>query len=545
MGKGVRHRSHRRARRRGSVAGASVRRHPHPVRTGRPRAQRPSVDQASTTPAIQSQSAIVAPWPQSAAVSILLGTGTGMLVVALSGVISRIFGMSPQSPMAAGPPIPVGPVALSAAFATLAAGLRMPQHLALWVFRISSRQPGETQHLPGLPAGNARNKPALPESEARREPALAAIGAMPDKSTRAFADDHRANDGSREPSADRSFRWTVASVVALACGVSLATLPIWHRVIAGGFLLAHEHFVWSDAFLIPLQWLTACAVGLWPLLLMGMALTCANRAGDAARTDEAMTGWPVVGAALGFLIADRIIGSGIHADAGILAAALPVLVAAVVAGLLAAGVSRVPSHCGRTQRVPVERDRRPRLLRTTEVIVGACLIGLLVAAAQIGSKSTVSLLVMVSGVGILWGQCAAPGEEGSSGKFGRACLFAAAATFNAAILGSFGGETWRLMVEVPAFVLLGFAFGAGRAALLARTSGGPTPGRVLARVFIAGSAIALAAPWAVHRGGSSILMLCASVTLLLPGILIAMAAPCAKDVSIRLRAMFGSIQRLS
>jgi len=408
--------------------------------------------------------------------AVLLGVGTGWIIGAFAQTVPGLL----QSTTAPPPPVPSASLALSAALAALAAGVRIPQQFALWVYRSAVR--GD----PTTPVGS----PRAVEWDAP----------------------------------ERSFCWTVLSVLTFVCGFCVGLLAMWQALVARGYSLLHAWFVWSDPALALLAWLTAFLAVIWPVVLLGVAFSCLCHLGDTSHRTGSLIAWSLVGASAGLLIAARLASRGFSTHFVQIGTTIPFFTAALVAALAnREGAAEISQE--RAGPVLERNDRRSRRLRTAAVALAA--LGALILAAwthQLGGQAVGVLLLGGLGLGALASGGRVAGDH-SEILFGRAAAFAGLLAGAGALLGGGGDSVIPIAMAIAGAVSLGHALELGRTSVSMHGCGRCIPVRVMARFLVAGAFMSLVGPALVHRLGFEVTLASAGLALVGLGSILSMREP--------------------
>lgn len=281
MARGVRQRhSHRQRRHRP----AAIRRRRSPERIAASRSAAHRAAGADARPSSSSPATIRTDF-SLLAVSGLIGTAAGFLACALPGQMQKI--VLSQGTLHA--PYPLSNLAIGGFLLSLAGGLLLPLILQRWMRRGLAQSPDPTGQVAGRPGGNF----------------------------------------------DLVQGWLVLASLGLCAGLTIILLPSWQRLLAEFHASLHAAFVWSDAPLAIVHSLIAVANSAGPALLLGLALFGVLRLGGEKRTIVVP---PIVGASAAALTTSVASPLILALNSGVLqmGAALPALVAAIVAGVAAA-----------------------------------------------------------------------------------------------------------------------------------------------------------------------------------------------------------------
>lgn len=381
--------------------------------------------------------------------SLLLGVATAMVVVGLGRQFTETFGDRTA----------VHETVVATALLALAAGIRTPQRIAMWISlrawrRFLSRgRPTDLSDV--LVSGDPANRAA--------------------------------------------YRMAI-SVMALIAGIATALLPIGMRVTLAWHDWMRGHFVWSFGLSGVLETMVIVFSGFVPLAALGLAIALAHRlVCPFGQWDPKASAWLLIGAGPGIVISTLIHRTGNHTDLMLVTSALP----ALVVSLLAAGVK--PSPAGDPQQdigsspaaLPLSRDRWPRLLRASIVTVGAGAVwAVMVWSRALGDTTghfvtLRSAMLLSLGVGILVGCGMNRSNVRSVGGFGVACV-AAGVVVAIGLLAMLGRldlspKTTGLLACVG-LASLGHAAAYGRQTLLRRVASRSYVGAaMLTRVLVYGA----------------------------------------------------------
>ena len=445
--------------------------------------------------------------------SVLLGITTAMVIVGLTARYGEVFGERGLSRMATTHAV------IGATLVTLAIGVHVPQHFALWVCTAAWRR----FLLLGRPSG------------------VSNVILSPGGS-------------------DRPLHWVVLSVIALVAGIVTALLPINVRLGGAAYDWMHVRFLWSIGSLVVLQAVVLFLTGLLPLTVLGLAVSCVHRLScPYGRWDTRATAWLLAGAAGGTSISTWTTKAGVSGDLMMIAAALPVLVVSLVSAASSAPRRDCPQDTTQTEvmPLPISSDRWPTLLRASIVSVGGG--GAWVMIIWIGffaevdrhTGPFVSAMLVAMGIGVLAG--CRPKHRGlrSIGGFGVACAAAGilVALSTVALPGALpvglGGAVLPACLGVTA---IGLATAYGRQTLLDRAASRSRAGAtILTRMLVcAALVIWVAAPVAERMMGRPATLLALALSLLSLGGTLIICDPSRSPRTqwARLWIVFGSIAAL-
>jgi len=348
---------------------------------------------------------------------------------------------------------------LAGAFLALAVGVRVPQRVTMWVCARA------WERLV------ARNRPtSVPDILIARGPA------------------------------DRPLYWIVLSVIALVAGVATALLPIGFTVMSGLYAWLHRHFVWSAVPLDMLHVLLAFLVGLVPLAVLGLALSCAHHMSCRyGRWDIRATGWYLLGAGAGAYLFGALAMIGLTPKVLLVASSLPALTVAVLsAGLISKRQASRAASPDQAPPLPLSSDRWPTVLRASIVAVGGgaavatVMSHRMMAAARavtLPHGDTINPLALAAiGVGVLLGCRPKPAGTRTIGGFGISCVLCGAvvvvvslALLHPLMLGAFG----TMLADCFLLGIFGFTTAYGRQMLLARVASRSSEGsKMMARLLL-------------------------------------------------------------
>ncbi len=426
------------------------------------------------------------PWRLAAVTAaVLLGAGIGAVITGLEQSFHRIFAAyEPGDGL-----VFHGVAALS--LVALAAGVRVPQQFALWG------------------ASWARGRLA-----GRKEPPSAPV------------------DWWRPTPADHSLYWIVQAGLTLGAGVLVALLPFGLNMAALFYEWMQRHFLWSESTATVLQTLVVLVTVMVPLGVSGLCISaCRHLQGKDDLGETSAGGWLLIGAAAAVGLAPRL--NGAYADTLIVRlGALSILLVSV---LSAAASTRTDSqNLDRTgakeSGLPQYSDRRPRLLRTSIVIVAAAatlLMAATISGVALGGEAVpldaaATLLVIGASVVVT---CTVNGDR-TIGGFGMTCV---AAGFAAAVLASAwpttpsGAAPADFVLVAAALSAFGVSYVYGRQTLVRRVSGRSFVGaKVLARSLLAAGLTAgfVGPPILARLGPRGTTLLVSLVLLALGGLLV-------------------------
>lgn len=415
--------------------------------------------------------------------SLLLGLTTGMVLASLTGRLREAFSTTaPSGPVD-------GNTVLAVALLLLAAGVRAPHRLALWISTRAWRRfvtRGEVSSTTGVLLGTSDT--------------------------------------------DRSLHWMVLSVIALAAGILTGMLPLSMRVGVAFAGWMQDHFLWSTLSLGVLQVLTVQVAAALPLGAMGLALACIHRVSRRdGRWEPQTSGWLLVGAGVGAWAASVFTPASAHPDLLLMAAALPALVAVLVtavAGLSGTESANQPEPT--TTPLPAWSDRWPTLLRASIVAVAGGGAGVIavwlheMAGAGVHGGSAPGCAVMAMGVGMLAGCHIRRTALRSVSGFGVACAVAGMVLAAFAMgLNRISGHTGTggITLACGSLLAIGFATAYGWQVLMNRIGGrANNAGNVLAYALAcAAMTIWIGVPLAQHLLGTPATLVTISLSLLALG----------------------------
>ncbi len=370
-----------------------------------------------------------------------------MVVVGLTTQLVSVFGGLAREYVLAG------------AFLALAVGVRVPQRVTMWVCARA------WERLV------ARDRPtSVPDILIARGPA------------------------------DRPLYWIVLSVIALVAGVATALLPLCFTAMSGLYAWLHRHFVWSAVPLDILHVLLAFLVGLMPLAVLGLALSCTHHMSCRfGRWDIRATGWYLLGAGAGVYLFGALAMAGLTPKVLLVASSLPALTVAVLsAGLISKQRESRAAATDQAATLPLSSDRWPTLLRASIVAVGggaavATVMShrMMAAAAAVAPQkydTLIPIALATIGVGVLLGcRVKLPGTR-TIGGFGICCVLCGAVVvvvslvlLHPLILGAFG----TMLADCLMLGTFGFTTAYGRQMLLARVASRSSEGsKMTARLLL-------------------------------------------------------------
>ena len=239
------------------------------------------------------------------------------------------------------------------------------------------------------------------------------------------------------PTADVSLYWMVVAVAALVAGLCAALLPLLVSCVEWAYRSLLAGFLWS---FVP-HVMLAATVGFFavalPLIPVGLLLACVHHLScHAGQWHTRAAGWYLAGAGLGQAGFPWLVSVTGHVEPILAAAALPLLIASVVAVLASRPAGRggqVTPDESETS-APALRDRWPTLMRLCIVatslccVIVACVGQRLAPAATPGGpyaeSSRLAAMLMAAAIGTLLGcRPKAVGYPTVSG-FGLACAAA-------------------------------------------------------------------------------------------------------------------------
>lgn len=371
----------------------------------------------------------------------------------------------------------------------------------------------------------------------------------------AFVGENMAEVWYRRRSEDRSLYWVVLSVVSLLGGVASALLPaqIWLGFRSCDWVAAQ--FLWTPFSRSVLQLTALVLIGALPLSFLGLAMSFAHRLSSwSAEWDTCATGWLLVGAAVGLIVAVGFGMAKCPPELLLAGSALPTLtVAALCAALGTPTGEGVREKTPETApEIPVHIDRWPVLLRLAIVGVGgagACVVWLWCSYHATHSRDVwlpASVMLASMGTGMLLGCRFREDRQGSMGGFGLACLIAGVMTalgIPSIFAGSATHASLAWAASVSSLTAIGFALAYGRKTLLQRVAARASAGAViLTRICICCAiTIGVTSPLVVHYLGTPPTLILVSLTLVaLAGTLIIHDPEVStRTRTVRLGAVFG------
>jgi hypothetical protein len=340
-----------------------------------------------------------------------------------------------------------------------------------------------------------------------------AVGALiPQRAARYLGLRWRHGPLERPPAADDvALLWTVLALVSLLCGLTLAAVPLALPLAQGGYGWLLERFLWSPSSLSILQSVTVVAVLLPGLALLGLGMACTCRlACGACHWRVSPMGWALVGAGLGSGLTTLLPRTGASREALTGAAAVPVLLAAVVAARRMGS----PVEGGRlsaltvSPAIPSVRDRWPMLLRASVAWVAASTAAAVAVWVQVpqcwpiaaarGTGGALMSLPAIMGAGVVVCDLTKASRLHSAGGFGVASVVAgvglAASCSIPAVWLTDGSR-----VEVPALmpllggglsaVIMGYVLAYGHRTVLCRAGSRAASGAALLALSLAAAAV--------------------------------------------------------
>lgn len=360
---------------------------------------------------------------------------------------------------------------------------------------------------------------------------------------------------------DRPLYWVVLSVIALAAGIAIALLPLNVRLAGAAYQWMTIHFLWSVGSLALLQAATVIAIGLIPLTLLGLAMSCAHHLSCRyGRWETRATAWLLVGAAAGTFSSMWIARFTGRADLVLIVAALPALLVSLVSAASSSSRARrspgdrEPKLEACAYTLPIYSDRWPTLLRASIVVVaagGACAIAIGTGSVSESAGNvdvSMSAMLLAMGIGVLAGCRAKHSGPRSIGGFGVACSLAGLSVAISTI-----GHTSGILIgpgSAGALVYLslaaiGFATAYGRQALLHRVASRSSAGATILARMLVGAALMVwvGAPLAERIVGKPATLLILALFLLALGGTLIIHEPSysPRTRGVRLCAVFGSI----
>jgi hypothetical protein len=294
-----------------------------------------------------------------------------------------------------------------------------------------------------------------------------------------------------EHSRDESLLWAVLAVVALSAGLAVAFLPLWASVVERSCRWVLAEFLWPGWGLAIVQVLAVVLLALPGLALVGVMLGCSCRLASPRNAwciSPLGCGTVGVGAGLGLL--PWLGRLGLPADAILLVAAVPLLLAAVVSVLHLGDRSRAESAAVRSDpiSVPDLRDRHPQLLWLSVAWLAATAAVVVAVWPQAsgywrdgpsagGSVLPVLVQIVAAGVGVIVCERSGAARSHSAGGLGVAGVAAGVSVALAAVLaamrvgGGSGGVALQSVVlsaGAGAGFAMGFALAYGHLAILRR-----------------------------------------------------------------------------
>lgn len=329
-------------------------------------------------------------------------------------------------------------------------------------------------------------------------------------------------------SADRPLYWIVLSIIALAAGIATACVPLGFRAVLAGYGWLQWHFVWSDLPLVALQISCGFLLGLAPLALLGLALSCAHHMScPHGRWDVRATGWHLLGAGAGAWIVLFAASHGVATQALLIGASLPSLVVAVVcAGLISKKREQMQRQVPEPIDLPERSDRHPALLRAAIVVVGGGAAVAVTLAQRFvdapAATTLIALAVAAGGAGVLLGVRLKPRGSRSMHGFGLCAVACGGAVVVASLALVKRPAVDTFATKALIFLMLGafgFTTAYGREMLMARVASRSSEGsKMTARLLLCVAlSVGIAAPLVSHAIGEPSTFVVLAVSLLALG----------------------------
>ena len=408
----------------------------------------------------------------------LIGMAAAMTAHGFSAGLSDAFGGGSASRGAA----------IAGALLGLAAGIRLPQGMAVWACRASGA------HL---------------ASRGRR---LGLWTALMDPS-----------------GADRNLHRVVLAVVALAAGIMTAMSPVAVGLVSTVYDSLRVNFLWAPPVLVALHLLLAFLASAAPMATLGLALACTHHVScPHGQWNERATSHALLGAGLGVVAAGLLSRTTAPPEMTLCVASLPSFLACVVAAIVRPSLQFRTLQPDRSPRLPYWHDRWSTLLRAVAVASGVASVGVLLICHSPLSKYEVVPGVVVGGaLAALGGGMLATTRlphlhRQGVGGFGVACAMAGlvimpgAVTFTQWSAPRLLGASLFSLLSMP---FLGFAIARGVRALLDRVADrSGTGAKILARtVGLAAIAVWVAVPAAIKAHGAAVSLAMIALSLVALG----------------------------
>ncbi len=336
-------------------------------------------------------------------------------------------------------------------------------------------------------------------------------------------------------SGDLPLLWATLAVCSLAAGLLLVIMPTWISAIEHGFIRVERNFLWPTHLLGGVQ-LLLITLALLPVVLpLGIMQSCFHRLAAPGHTwDFGPSGWALVGAGAAAVASSWALEAGVPCRALALAASIPILIIALVAGWRSSAllVNGLPIESIVAFSVPDLRDHAPILTRVTTAWLALATAGTIVVwgglyesfALMPGSVAGQGILLVLAGIGMILGLAVNAGRSPTTGSLGLACTLAGLAvavgiTIPAIGLGSpitvdratVGFFAWGCFSSL----VLGYALAYGQTTVLCRAGSKAATGTALLSLTLAvasgGAMLSSLANEEVRRGFSLLAALALSL----------------------------------
>lgn len=442
----------------------------------------------------------------AAVVSVLLGMTCAMMTV---GLMARFRG-------AIGSPQHTSGAVFCAVFIAMAIGVRVPRQFAIWVSAFALRR-----FMVRRPRGGP------------------------------------STTGPDPTGTDQSLHWLVLSVVALLAGILTAVLPMGTTAALDVYAWLIDRFVWSAVPFLALQLLIVFICVFLPGAALGLAAAFAHRLSCPHGTWQTRaTGWLLIGASIGVAVASTISAFRARPDLILVAASLPSLAAALLAGLASSAHLKTTPHPldADPAMLPQWSDRWPRLLRTSIIAVGgsaACTVAIWIRVMQDARGADflpVCAMLFALGVGILVGGWSKLPRVRSIGGFGTACLVAGIDAACGSVVANHAASipaVWSHVTACASVAIIGFAVAYGRQTLLRRVASRPAAGATILgnKLLCCALTVWVGVPAALMLVGAEATLILVAVSLVALGGALIIHEPgySRRTRAARVFAVFGSI----
>lgn len=408
----------------------------------------------------------------------LIGMAVAMTIHGLSVGLSNAFGGASASRGAA----------IAGALLGLAAGIRLPQGMAVWACRVSGAHFASRGRRLGL--WTALTGPS---------------------------------------SVDRNLHRVVLAVVALGAGIMTAMSPMAVGLVSSVHDSLQANFLWARPVLGGLHLLLAVLTSAAPMAALGLALACTHHVScPHGQWNERATSHALLGAGLGVVAAGLLSRTTAPPGMTLCVASLPSFLACVVAAVVGPSMRFQTVQPDRSPRLPYWRDRWSALLRAVAVASGVASVGvLLIWHSAISERETIPGIVLGGALAALGGGMLATTRlphlhRRCVGGFGGACAMAGLVIMPGAVTFTqwsapplLGASLFGLL----SLLFLGFAIARGIRALLDRVADrSGTGAKVLARtVGLAAITVWVAVPVAIKAHGAAVSLAMIALSLVALG----------------------------